>query len=222
MMQDDFPALPGSKAKGLSDAFSDGSRPDSDLDSMPGLSREVSHDATRTIEDDAGEGYGLLGLLNVIRMTDPDVNTLALGTDLTSLGLNLNSPEILYSSFVSPWAESIRKDTLPPIFTAPPRATLPPLASRFASLPEETLFYIFYTMPLDALQQHAANALYGREWRYHKDLRVWVHRPGPEASRTTGVERGVFTYFDTAQWKKQQKEINLVLESFEERRPAPV
>ena len=38
-------------------------------------------------------------------MTDPDVNTLALGTDLTSLGLNLNSPEILYSSFVSPWAE---------------------------------------------------------------------------------------------------------------------
>lgn len=37
--------------------------------------------------------FGLLGLLNVIRMTNPDLNTLALGIDLTTLGLNLNSPE---------------------------------------------------------------------------------------------------------------------------------
>jgi hypothetical protein len=37
--------------------------------------------------------YGLLGLLNVIRMTDQDLNTLALGSDLGSLGLNLNSQE---------------------------------------------------------------------------------------------------------------------------------
>jgi CCR4-NOT transcription complex subunit 2 len=38
----------------------------------------------------------LLGLLSVIRMSDPDLTTLALGTDLTTLGLNLNSPEPLY------------------------------------------------------------------------------------------------------------------------------
>ena len=30
--------------------------------------------------------YGLLGLLSVIRMTEMDLNTLALGQDLTSLG----------------------------------------------------------------------------------------------------------------------------------------
>ena len=34
--------------------------------------------------------FGLLGLLSVIRMSDPDLTTLALGTDLTTLGLNLN------------------------------------------------------------------------------------------------------------------------------------
>lgn len=35
----------------------------------------------------SGDGrYGLLGLLHVIRMTDPDLTMLALGTDLTSLG----------------------------------------------------------------------------------------------------------------------------------------
>lgn len=50
--------------------------------------------------------YGLLGLLKVIRMTDADRNALALGSDLTSLGLNLNSSDSLYSNFASPWSES--------------------------------------------------------------------------------------------------------------------
>ncbi|KAJ3340415.1 hypothetical protein HDU93_007022 [Gonapodya sp. JEL0774] len=35
--------------------------------------------------------FGLLGLLDVIRGTDPDQNALALGSDLTGLGLDLNS-----------------------------------------------------------------------------------------------------------------------------------
>ncbi len=38
-------------------------------------------------------------------MTDPDLNTLALGSDLTTLGLNLNAAESLYTTFASPWAE---------------------------------------------------------------------------------------------------------------------
>jgi len=37
--------------------------------------------------------YRMLGLLKVLKMQDPDLNTLALGADLTSLGLNLSSPE---------------------------------------------------------------------------------------------------------------------------------
>ena len=50
--------------------------------------------------------YGLLGLLGVIRMSDADRNALALGSDLTSLGLNLNSSDQLYSTFASPWSDS--------------------------------------------------------------------------------------------------------------------
>ena len=50
--------------------------------------------------------YGLLGLLGVIRMSDADRNALALGSDLTTLGLNLNSSDQLYSTFASPWSES--------------------------------------------------------------------------------------------------------------------
>jgi len=37
--------------------------------------------------------YGLLALLSVIRMSDSDLTTLAIGSDLTTLGLNLNSQE---------------------------------------------------------------------------------------------------------------------------------
>ena len=61
--------------------------------------------------------YGLLGLLDVIRMTNADLNTLALGSDLTTLGLNLNSSECLYSTFASPWADA--PTTREPQFTLP-------------------------------------------------------------------------------------------------------
>ena len=50
--------------------------------------------------------YGLLGLLGVIRMTDADRNALALGSDLTMLGLNLGTSEHIYNTFASPWSES--------------------------------------------------------------------------------------------------------------------
>lgn len=52
-----------------------------------------------------GGDYGLLGLLSVIRMTDADRNRLALGSDLTVLGLNLNSPDALYSTFGGPFSD---------------------------------------------------------------------------------------------------------------------
>lgn len=59
----------------------------------------------------------MLGLLDVIRMTNADLNTLALGSDLTTLGLNLNSSECLYSTFASPWAEA--PTTREPQFSLP-------------------------------------------------------------------------------------------------------
>jgi CCR4-NOT transcription complex subunit 2 len=52
-----------------------------------------------------GGDYGLLGLLSVIRMTDADRNRLALGSDLTVLGLNLNSPDVLHSTFGGPFSD---------------------------------------------------------------------------------------------------------------------
>jgi len=118
--------------------------------------------------------YGLLGLLDVIRMTNADLNTLALGSDLTTLGLNLNSSECLYSTFASPWAEA--PTTREPQFTLPLCYYMqpPPLkTSHLSKFQLETLFYIFYAMPRDVLQAYAAQELYNREWQYHQDLKLW-------------------------------------------------
>ena len=90
--------------------------------------------------------YGLLGLLKIIRMTDLDLNTLALGQDLTTLGLNLNSQEPnLYATFGSPWAD-------PPLTREPDYIlpacyyTQPPAFKRehLSKFSLRTLFYIFY------------------------------------------------------------------------------
>ncbi|XP_078180549.1 NOT2 / NOT3 / NOT5 family isoform X7 [Carex rostrata] len=51
----------------------------------------------------------LLGLLPLIRGNEPDLATLALGIDLTTLGLNLNSNESLYKNFGSPWSTDTSK-----------------------------------------------------------------------------------------------------------------
>lgn len=121
--------------------------------------------------------YGLTGLLGVIRMTDPDLTTLALGTDLTTLGLNLNSSEVLYATFSAPCLDlPTRSD---PDFVLPFAYYMQPPAlktSHLAKFTLETLFYIFYNMPKDTLQVYAAKELFKREWRYHKEMKLWFSR----------------------------------------------
>jgi hypothetical protein len=64
--------------------------------------------------------FGLLGLLGVIRMTDADRNALALGSDLTMLGLSLGSSEQIYSTFASPFSESTSATKEPHYQVRPP------------------------------------------------------------------------------------------------------
>jgi len=51
--------------------------------------------------------FGLIGLLSFIRAaeTDPNLVSLALGYDLTTLNLDLNSETCLHSTFGGPWAK---------------------------------------------------------------------------------------------------------------------
>ncbi|XP_024362821.1 probable NOT transcription complex subunit VIP2 isoform X2 [Physcomitrium patens] len=158
--------------------------------------------------------FGLLGLLSVIRMSDPDLTTLALGTDLTTLGLNLNSRENLYKTFASPWADGpVRGEpefTLPDCYVQRAPRLQPGYFSKF---PQETLFYIFYSMPNDEAQMYAADELYNRGWFYHKDHKIWLTRVLNEIPPVTTqtFERGAYYFFDHNTWDTGRKE-NFVLQ----------
>lgn len=190
---------------------------------MPAAS-ESDFEVRPAAEEDPTEGYGLLGLLGVVRMSFADRSALAIGTDLTTLGLNLGSPDVLYTSFLSPWMEPGRKEatTLPPALAAPPKAPLAPALQRMQMFPDETLFYIFYSMPSDVLQQYAASYLYARDWRYHKEHKVWITKAhNAETQKMPNGERGVFVYFDPSSWKRVPKEMFLQYDMLEERRAPP-
>jgi len=143
--------------------------------------------------------FGLLGLLSLIRMEEPDRGTLALGIDLTSLGLNLNSSESLHTSFTSPWVD--RNASKEPQFQIPScyaikGSTTSLKASQFPRLALETLFYIFYAMPKDTFQMLAAQELYNRDWKYHMEYKVWFLQQLSEGSNQ-------YMYFDVQQWEKR-------------------
>lgn len=128
--------------------------------------------------------YGLLGLLDVIRMQDEDLVTLALGTELTSLGMDLQATR-LASSIGLPWADNPTSAHLPYVLPScylDPTPSLPRAA--FDSMSDEVLLYSFYAMPGDVLQSHAAEQLYRRGWRYHGEKQLWfTAKPKGSASR---------------------------------------
>lgn len=153
--------------------------------------------------------FGLLGLLSVIRMTDQDLTTLALGTDLTTLGLNLNSPENLYKTFGSPWADApVRPEPeyqVPACYLHTPPRLQPGYFSKFQ---QDTLFYIFYSMPGDEAQLFAADELASRNWWFHKELKMWLrHVPNTDATaKSDRFERSSFYVFDTSTWEVVRKD----------------
>ena len=110
-LAEDFPALPGAApaapapapSGGGGGGFGGGGLGGGGLGDL-GLGEKPAGGGGDIAE--ASERYGLMGLLSVIRMTDQDLSTLALGTDLTTLGLNLNSSDCLYATFASPWADA--------------------------------------------------------------------------------------------------------------------
>eukprot|EP01095_Lingulamoeba_sp_RSL-Kostka_P005193 TRINITY_DN16536_c0_g1_i1.p1 TRINITY_DN16536_c0_g1~~TRINITY_DN16536_c0_g1_i1.p1 ORF type:complete len:556 (+),score=149.41 TRINITY_DN16536_c0_g1_i1:2-1669(+) len=162
--------------------------------------------------------YGLLGLLNVIRMTNKDLNTLALGTDLTTLGLNLNSPECLYNTFLSPFDDSPKRD---PDFYLPRcyyiQAPMQPPHMKMNLFSEETLFYTFYSTPKDSLQLYAASELYDREWRFHTQIKRWFLKPKIGQDQNPNLPQQCI-YFEPTTWEKVRKDnIKLQRNQFEDR-----
>ncbi|KAG0327556.1 hypothetical protein BGZ99_007394 [Dissophora globulifera] len=171
---------------------------------------------------DDHDRFGLFGMLGVIRMADQDSTTLTLGRDLTTLGLSLNSADPLYGAFASPWFEVPTSADIEAEFHVPACYNVqppPPPQAKLSSVLDETLFYMFYSMPRDALQDAAAIELYNRHWRYHKELRLWLMKDqSSEQSKTPTFERGSYIFFDPSSWEKVKKDFIVMYDALEERR----
>lgn len=170
------------------------------------------------------EKWGLQGLLAIIRHPSQDIAHLAIGHDLTSLGLDLNQQEPLHPNFATPFAPTTLPRPLETDFTLPACytvANVQPLQDRIPSFSEETLFYIFYTRPRDIMQELVADELMGRKWRYHKIERKWVTRdesfPNPVDIDPGVSERGVYLWWDWESWKRVRREYTLRYEDLDDR-----
>ncbi|KAJ4872563.1 putative NOT transcription complex subunit VIP2 [Raphanus sativus] len=166
--------------------------------------------------------FCLLGLLEVLNGSNPELTSLALGIDLTTLGLDLNSTGKLYKTFASPWTNEPAKTEVE--FTVPScyYATPPPPLTRasFKRFSYELLFYTFYSMPKDEAQLYAADELYERGWFYHKELRLWFFRVGEPLVRTAAYERGTYECLDPNSFKTVRKEHFVVQYEHMEKRPS--
>ncbi|KAL4761997.1 NOT2/NOT3/NOT5 family protein [Aspergillus foveolatus] len=197
------------------------------IPAAPGLSRPSQDTGTEQqplTEMSELDKFGLAGLLRMIHSDSADVASLAIGQDLMTLGLDLNQPEPLHSTFVSPFVASVPGVPLEQDFALPSCysvANVQPLQSRMTSFSDETLFYIFYSMPRDVMQEVAAEELMGRKWRYHKIERCWLTRddsyPGPVDVERGVSERGVYLIWDPATWKKVRREFILRYEDLDNR-----
>ncbi|GAB2287511.1 Probable NOT transcription complex subunit vip2 [Dionaea muscipula] len=195
------------------------------LQQMPAVNQSFRDQGMKPLQGAQAtpDPYGLLGLLSVIRMSDLDLTSLALGIDLTTLGLNLNSSENLHKTFGSPWSEEPAKGD--PEFVVPQcyyTMAPPPLhPGYFAKFQLDTLFYIFYSMPKDEAQLYAANELNNRGWLYHKEQRLWLTRPRNVEPLVTSqaYERGSYLSFDPITWDSVVKDNSGLHYEAPEKRP---
>ena len=146
----------------------------------------------------------------------PDLkSSVIFGQDLSTLGMDLDSPDPLYPTFTpfpavgsSSSEFNFHDRHMVPDYTLPSAYTVtnvPSLSSRMSALQDgkaedcyprsytyqltslaETLFSIFYQNPRAVEQELAAQELMNREWRWHKVLRQWLQRDSANMSSNNG------------------------------------
>lgn len=105
--------------------------------------------------------------------------------------------------------------TLQPPFTLPQCYKVGSVGAqteKLSGLSDETLFFVFYAMPRDTMQELAAQELVSRTWRYHKQLRLWLTKdPSSEEPRqqNSSGEQGTYIFFDPYVWEKTKRDYYL-------------
>ncbi|KAK2613623.1 hypothetical protein N8I77_000525 [Diaporthe amygdali] len=171
--------------------------------------------------------WGIKGLLTLMAKY-PSYHALVHGLNPAELGLDLSSEARITEQTFSLTSHEPPKPPQPK-FSLPECYTVrntQPIEQKMPNFTEETLLYMFYSSPQDKHQYLAAQQLYQRGWRWHKDLRVWLTKDvemqpvavNPEA------ERGYYVIWNAETWARMRQELTLYyadLETFPELPPGP-
>jgi len=162
--------------------------------------------------------WGLKGF-SLMMNNFPDYAALVTGTDMTNLGIDLNSTEHISPQVYSLWdtepaRPAIPRFTLPECYTV---GNVAPLESKMTAFSEEALIFMFYSNPGDYQQVMAAQELHNRNWRYHKKLQLWLTKDDLVVPQTmgNGTERGYYIFFDVKQWQRERREFTLIYDDLE-------
>jgi len=230
IQNEDFPALPGANSQNPLNIAGNTFDKDGMKRTADGL--QIQNGRVANIPPGmVADQYGMAGVLSFLRTADKGngLCQLALGHDLTNLGLNLNSQEKnLHQSFGGPFSDSpVRTQdiecSVPDEYRTSLhiRDKLPQI--KLNKLGDDSLFYLFYNCPGEAYQMVAAHELYARDWRYHKGISAWLTRSayGNVKEQTLTFEKGSYNVFDPVQWRKIPKEMTLEYKDLEQR-PTPL
>ncbi|VVC40992.1 NOT2/NOT3/NOT5 [Cinara cedri] len=156
--------------------------------------------------------FGIIGQIMTMRAasTDPSLVELSIGIDLTTLGMDLNSPGNNYPTFGGPFKncplqphETEHQVPSEYLIHQKIKDKLAPI--NFSNFGEDLLFYLFYNHFGDSIQPAVAKELYLRNWRYHTEQRKWITRMSEiSVTETDGIifECGIYNVFDTETWRK--------------------
>ncbi|KAJ7933475.1 hypothetical protein B0H13DRAFT_1592242, partial [Mycena leptocephala] len=165
--------------------------------------------------------WGLLGLLAMIRETG--AGELWEGTDLSAMGLDMRFGGSLYSTFITPFVDQGAAHAVEPDFHLPAcyeRIHAPlPGPSKASAFSDETLFFMFYAHSRDALQEVAAQELWNRNWRFHKDMRIWISKESGMApsAKVPGGEHALYTIWNAERWREEHTEMSVLYVDLEEK-----
>jgi len=200
----------------------------------------------------------MMGLSEIIRKAHGDRNSVALGIDseavITALsatpsGIDDDQSTLMLSKMLSsPWTEvgTGRRGTLNSLESILPSCynvqAPPPANTRLSVFTEETLFYMFYGMPRDRMQEMAARELtVNRGWRFYRELKLWIlpnsatpaassmtagisalrMSPSPASSKTGSPQEekipespttASYVVFDANTWSKVRRELPILQE----------
>lgn len=167
--------------------------------------------------------YSFLGCLKVLKEVIGDkrhknqiLSVYDLDKDLTQMGLSFIKDNRLIYRFQSPFAEMPCRVQDIDMFVPNEYLTNVHIREKLAEIKtskynEDLLFWMFYSNPNDRMQMLAAEELFQRNWKFHKEEKIWISRTRNIEARVknSNYEEGTFMVWDVESWKKVPRDMKV-------------